>query len=263
VPAAPRQAPDLKSGCRWIRANAVDHPEMWPSDIRFQLAIRPSRRLTLPSKTRRLPSHQLGLDQRRSDFRSTGGDRKNHSRRSRIHQMRRPCPGTVGRSQMIGVIKVMDGGLVATLHLPSHPGPHPVMIVLSGSGGGIASAIVWGEPLAALGYAVLSVAYFAMDGLPVDLVEIPLEYFKQAIDCVRAHPACDAARVGLLGHSRGGEAALLVAATYPEIKVVVAGERTSSALRTRSPARRFGLRSWRRWRSSKVPLLVDSRLTRS
>jgi len=39
---------------------------------------------------------------------------------------------------MIGVIKVTDACLVATLHLPSQPGPHPVMIVLSGSGGGIA-----------------------------------------------------------------------------------------------------------------------------
>ena len=32
---------------------------------------------------------------------------------------------------------------------------------------------------------MLSVAYFAMDGLPEHLVEIPLEYFKQAIDWVR------------------------------------------------------------------------------
>jgi hypothetical protein len=49
---------------------------------------------------------------------------------------------------MISVPKLTDKGLVATLHLPSHPGPHPVVIVLSDSGGGIASAIVWGEPLA-------------------------------------------------------------------------------------------------------------------
>ena len=123
---------------------------------------------------------------------------------------------------MIGVTKVMDDGLIATLHLPSGTGPRPAVIVLSGSGGGIASAIVWGEPLAALGYAVLSVAYFAMDGLPADLVEIPLEYVKHAIDWVRAHPAIDATRVGLLGHSRGGEAALLVAAEYHEIRAVVA-----------------------------------------
>lgn len=123
---------------------------------------------------------------------------------------------------MIGITKVIDDGLIATLHLPSGSGPHPAVIVLSGSDGGIASAIVWGEPLASLGYAVLSVAYFAMDGLPADLVEIPLEYFKQAVDWVRAHPAVDAARLGLLGHSRGGEGGLLVAATYPEIRAVVA-----------------------------------------
>jgi dienelactone hydrolase len=123
---------------------------------------------------------------------------------------------------MISVTRVADKGLVASLHLPPEPGRHPVVIVLSGSGGGMASAIVWAEPLAELGYVVLSLAYFAMEGVPADLVEIPLEYFKQAIDWVRAHPAVDADRVALLGHSRGGEAALLVAATYRDVRAVVA-----------------------------------------
>jgi dienelactone hydrolase len=94
--------------------------------------------------------------------------------------------------------------------------------VISGSDGGIASASMFGEPLAALGYVVLSLAYFAMDGLPVDLVEVPLEYFKRAIDWLRAHPAVDADRLALLGHSRGGEGALVIAATYPQIRLVVA-----------------------------------------
>jgi dienelactone hydrolase len=122
------------------------------------------------------------------------------------------------------VSKVSDDGLVAALYLPSMPvrRKYPALIVLSGSDGGIATAAMYGEPLAALGYAVLALAYFAMDGLPRDLVEIPLEYFKRAIDWLRAHPAIDPTRIGVLGHSRGGEAALLIAATYPEIRLVVA-----------------------------------------
>jgi len=123
---------------------------------------------------------------------------------------------------MVNAIKVSAAGLVASLYLPSTAGKHPVVIVLSGSDGGIASASWYAEPLAALGYAVLPLAYFAMDGLPSDLVEIPLEYFKRAIDWVGAHPALDCNRIALMGHSRGGEAALLVAATYPEIRLVVA-----------------------------------------
>src|SRR5882672_3644408 len=119
-------------------------------------------------------------------------------------------------------IKVSDEGLVANLYLPAGQGPHPLVIVLSGSDGGIASASWYGEPLASLGYAALALAYFAMDGLPLDLVDIPLEYFKRGIDWARAHPAIDGERIAVMGHSRGSEAALLTAATYPEIRLCVA-----------------------------------------
>ena len=121
------------------------------------------------------------------------------------------------------VIKVSDEGLVATLYLPSTPRTRvPALIVLSGSGGGVVAAAMYGEPLAAAGYATLALAYFAMDGLSRDLIEIPLEYFKRAIDWLRSHRSIDPARIGILGHSRGGEAALLIAATYPEVCAVVA-----------------------------------------
>ena len=80
------------------------------------------------------------------------------------------------------VVKVMDGGLVATLHVPVGAGRFPAVIVLSGSDGGVASANIYGEPLAASGFVALCLAYFAMDGLLRDLSRIPLEYFKQAIE---------------------------------------------------------------------------------
>ena len=120
------------------------------------------------------------------------------------------------------VTKVMDGGLVATLHLPKVPGPRPAVIVLGGSDGGLASANVFGEPLASSGFVALCLAYFAMDGLPLNLSEIPLEYFNHAIDWLRVHPAVDGDRVAVFGSSRGGEAALLVGASFPAIKAVVA-----------------------------------------
>lgn len=107
------------------------------------------------------------------------------------------------------VIKVSDDGLVAILYVPSTSAGRrsPALIVLSGSDGGIASAAMYGEPLAALRYVVLAMAYFAMDGLPRDLVQIPLEYFKRAVDWLQAHPAVDVERIGMLGHSRGGSGA--------------------------------------------------------
>ena len=120
------------------------------------------------------------------------------------------------------VTKVMDDGLVATLHLPRGSGRRPAVIVLSGSDGGIATANLVGEPLAASGFVTLCLAYFAMVGLPRHFSQIPLEYFEKAIDWLRAHPAVDAERVGVFGMSRGGETALLVGATFPSITAVVA-----------------------------------------
>jgi dienelactone hydrolase len=123
---------------------------------------------------------------------------------------------------MGAVQKVSSRGLVATLHLPDRSGPHPALIVLGGSDGGLQSANLFGGPLAANGFGALCLAYFAMEGLPATLSAIPLEYFERAVDWLRAHPAIDRSRVGVLGSSRGGEAALLVGATIPAVKVVVA-----------------------------------------
>lgn len=123
---------------------------------------------------------------------------------------------------MSPVGKVSDDGLVATLHLPRDGGRRPAVIVLSGSDGGIATANMFGPPLAASGFVALCLAYFGMDGLPRHFSRVPLEYFGKAINWLRAHSAVDADRVAVLGMSRGGETALLVAATFAEIRAVAA-----------------------------------------
>jgi dienelactone hydrolase len=110
--------------------------------------------------------------------------------------------------------------LVATLFRPTAPGPRPTVIVLSGSFGGMmeGSAAV----LASQGFAALAIAYFGVDPLPPELVEVPLEYFAEAIAWLKEQPAVDPDRVAVMGVSKGGELAVLLAATYPEdIKAVV------------------------------------------
>jgi dienelactone hydrolase len=72
------------------------------------------------------------------------------------------------------------------------------------------------------GYAALQLAYHAAPGLPTTLHLTPLEYFKTAIDWLRAQPGVDPDRIAIAGTSIGGMAALAVAAHYPELKVVVA-----------------------------------------
>jgi uncharacterized protein len=117
---------------------------------------------------------------------------------------------------------VREGGLVANFHQPSGSGKHPGIIVIGGAGGGLGSANAVGLLLAELGYAALALAYFGTEQVPAQLQEIPLEYFRQAIDFTRSHRSVEPSKIGLLGTSKGGEAALLVGATYEEIRAVAA-----------------------------------------
>ena len=67
---------------------------------------------------------------------------------------------------------VEEENLVGTLFYPSRPGPHPMVIVLGGAAGGLREG--GAEVLASEGCAALALAYFGVDPLPRELVEIPL-----------------------------------------------------------------------------------------
>ena len=116
--------------------------------------------------------------------------------------------------------EVRDDGLYATFFTPSGEEPHPAIMLLSGSGGGLS------EPQAALyashGYCALALAYFHIGHLPPDLSGIPLEYFERGIAWLEARPEVDADRLAVGGTSRGGELCLLLGSRYPQFKAVVA-----------------------------------------
>ena len=117
---------------------------------------------------------------------------------------------------------VHDHRLVGVFYQPPGAERHPAVIVLSGSGGGLTPASSFPGGLASRGYAVLSLAYFGVDGLPPSLHDIPLEYFGTALQWLAAQPSVDPERIGVLGISRGGELALLLGSIYPQIHAVVA-----------------------------------------
>lgn len=83
-------------------------------------------------------------------------------------------PGVVVR-------RVDQNGLVGKLFEHRDGVARPGVLVVGGSGGGLA----WAEEMAALlsahGYTTLALAYFAMPGLPPTLDRIPLEYFGSAL----------------------------------------------------------------------------------
>ncbi len=110
----------------------------------------------------------------------------------------------------------VDGMMLAgELYTPPGPGPHPVVIYMNGSSGGV------NAPRAALfaarGYRCLALGIFNYPGRPKYLNDMPLEYFEQALRWVRRELAPKDGFVALSGISRGGEMSLLAAAHYPEL----------------------------------------------
>lgn len=115
---------------------------------------------------------------------------------------------------------VREAGIVGTLFLPPGGKPREAVLVLPGSGGGVPESTA--AVLASRGYAALALAYYRMPGLPQALVEIPLEYFERAIAWMRAQDWLGDGFLAALGASRGGELALLLAATFSGIDAVIA-----------------------------------------
>lgn len=119
---------------------------------------------------------------------------------------------------------VEEEGLVGALFHPAvaaGASPYPAVIVLGGSDGGLrehAAAL-----LASHGYAALALAYFGVEDVPQDLINIPLEYFETATHWLQRQSAARRDKLAVIGLSRGGELALLLGATFPQVKAVVAG----------------------------------------
>jgi dienelactone hydrolase len=120
-----------------------------------------------------------------------------------------------------GVVRtsVRAGRIRGTLFAPTNAVNAPGVLVLGGSDGGNLWAFA-AALLAAHGLAALSLPYFAYEDLPGQLVEIPLEYFAEAVEWLCGRP--EVSGVGVLGMSRGGEAALALGASFPEVAAVVA-----------------------------------------
>jgi dienelactone hydrolase len=135
---------------------------------------------------------------------------------------RQVAAATVERLRLAPGIRrqvVREHGLVGTLFTREDGEPRPGVVVLGGAEGGLH------EPdaalLAAHGFTALALAYFGVDGVPAGLVEVPLEYFEAAIDLLRGQERVQGERLAVIGGSRGGEAALLVGATFPNVRAVV------------------------------------------
>jgi dienelactone hydrolase len=107
-------------------------------------------------------------------------------------------------------------GVDGILFTPATRARRPAVLLFGGSEGGNSMADAAGL-LAAHGYPTLSLTYFGRPGLPKELVNIPLEYFARAVRVLRRSPGVDPRHISVMGASRGGEAALLIASTFPKL----------------------------------------------
>jgi len=137
------------------------------------------------------------------------------------------CIGSATHCWAVERQKVNHNGLVATYYYKKDSIQQPPVILFGGSSGGnfYDNYQNYPEDLVDLGYSVLALAYFDYNScgeLPNKLRHIPLEYFKKAMDWMENQIQTSKGRFAVIGNSRGGEAALLLAIQYPEISTVIA-----------------------------------------
>ncbi|MEU6851707.1 acyl-CoA thioester hydrolase/BAAT C-terminal domain-containing protein [Actinacidiphila alni] len=120
------------------------------------------------------------------------------------------------------VIAAAPGDVVEGVCVSPDRGSRAGVLVLSGSSGRIEADRC--RVLAGAGLTALTVRWFGAVGQPSDIREIPLETFTSAIDLLLD---TGVSRIGVLGLSRGAEAALLTAVHDPRVAAVVALSPTS------------------------------------
>lgn len=119
----------------------------------------------------------------------------------------------------LAALKLDQDGLKGTLFSPDLNKRYPGVIILAGSNGG---SVDWlAKAIASHGFSVLDLPYFKYPGLPENMVNIPIEYFKKAIDWIKKQKSVKTGKIGLVGGSRGGELALLLGSMFNEFKAIV------------------------------------------
>jgi pimeloyl-ACP methyl ester carboxylesterase len=113
--------------------------------------------------------------------------------------------------------RLLESDLDGAFGCAEHSVPCPGVLALGGSDGGVPEGYL--DLLLPEGLACLALAYFGTAATQPSLIEVPLERIERALRWLIAHPNVTTrdGRVALIGGSKGGELALLVAATFPEL----------------------------------------------
>jgi Acyl-CoA thioester hydrolase/BAAT N-terminal region/BAAT / Acyl-CoA thioester hydrolase C terminal len=156
----------------------------------------------------------------------TGGDQFQVRLTASVHgkqvastEVRRllPWAKSLPAGPIVLAFKVATHGMYAHEFLPRDAtGLRPAVLLFGSSTSGANFDEVAGL-LASHGYPTMSLAYLKEPGLPTTLQDVPLEYFTRALRVLGGAPAVDPSHVLVLSYGRGSEAALLLAAHFPEL----------------------------------------------
>jgi dienelactone hydrolase len=154
-------------------------------------------------------------------------------------------------AETVSAVSLQGPGPSGLLFEPADEGPRPAVIVLGGSSGGLLFASQTAALLASHGFVALALAYFGYGNLPPYLIDIPIEYFTDAIAWLSTRPTVRKGSLGVLGISRGAELALILGAASRSVRAVVAYSPSSVVWN--------GLRAWEpsdmpAWTTAGVPI---------
>ena len=122
--------------------------------------------------------------------------------------------------EKVTMTPVTDHGLFAELYQPKDQ--HRSAAILTLGACTLHSPRDFAQGLASEGYVTLALFYCGPKTKTDQLAEVPLEYMKTAIDWLLNNPSLGIKRVAVAGASQGAQAALITAATYPEVAAVLA-----------------------------------------
>lgn len=145
-----------------------------------------------------------------------------------------PTPPFPYMAEDVQVVNPGDGTiLVGTLTLPAGEGPHPAVVLITGSGAqdrnetlmGHQPFLVIADHLTRRGWAVLRLDDRGVGASTGNVdASTTLDFAMDAlagVELLRKRPDIDPGRVGLIGHSEGGAAAAMAAARSPSVAFIV------------------------------------------
>lgn len=144
----------------------------------------------------------------------------------RPQEPKKPYPYQVEEVRFVNPIS--GDTLAGTLTMPTTPGPHRAVVMISGSGAQDRDEtimnhrpfLVWADALTRLGIAVLRYDDRGVGASTGDFSQATTTDFSRdaeaAVDYLRSRKEIDNRRIGLIGHSEGGIIAPMVATRRPD-----------------------------------------------